>query len=102
MYLCIKNTHLSCTRTNTHTHSHTCKDSYFTLLHTHIQCTHYATHTHAHFVDVRSSKVMKTSTLSPAQDEKDYFQVTDELAKENSHFAMSEALLTVVEQVSYS
>jgi hypothetical protein len=51
--------------------------------------------------EVRSSKVMKSSTLSqqPLHDEKDYFQVTDELAKENSHFAMSEALLAVVEQV---
>lgn len=43
---------------------------------------------------------MKSSTLSQQpHDEKDYFQVTDELAKENSHFAMSEALLAVVEQV---
>lgn len=53
------------------------------------------------FAEVRSSKAMKSSTLSqqPLHDEKDYFQVTDELAKENSHFAMSEALLAVVEQV---
>ena len=34
-------------------------------------------------------------------EEKDYFQVTDELAKENSHFAISEALLAVIEQVLY-
>ena len=33
-------------------------------------------------------------------DEKDYFQVTDELAKENSHFTLSEALLAIIEQVS--
>ena len=31
--------------------------------------------------------------------QKDYFQVTDELSRENSHFSLSEALLTVVEQV---
>jgi hypothetical protein len=29
---------------------------------------------------------------------KDYFQVSDELSQENSHFTLSEALLTVVEQ----
>ena len=52
--------------------------------------------------DLRSSKVMKSSTLNQPRDEKDYFQVTDELAKENSHFAMSEALLAVVEQVRYN
>ena len=32
-------------------------------------------------------------------DHKDYFQVSDELSRENSHFALSEALLTVIEQV---
>lgn len=41
----------------------------------------------------------KAGTLpSPASD-KDYFQVSDELSKENSHFALSEALLSVIEQV---
>jgi len=30
---------------------------------------------------------------------KDYFTVTDELSKENAHFALSEALLVVIEQV---
>ena len=39
------------------------------------------------------------SLTASSQEEKDYFQVTDDLAKENSHFALSEALLTVVEQV---
>lgn len=39
-------------------------------------------------------------TVSVAMETKDYFQVTDELSKENSHFALSEALLAVVEQVS--
>ena len=33
--------------------------------------------------------------------QKDYFQVTDELSRENSHFSLSEALLTVVEQVLF-
>ena len=32
--------------------------------------------------------------------QKDYFQVTDELSRENSHFSLSEALLCVLEQVS--
>ena len=32
---------------------------------------------------------------------KDYFQVSDELSQENSHFTLSEALLTVVEQVQH-
>lgn len=38
------------------------------------------------------------SLSSLPQDEKDYFQVTDELSQENSHFALSEALLAVIEQ----
>lgn len=33
---------------------------------------------------------------------KDYFTVTDELSKENAHFALSEALLVVIEQVQCS
>ena len=43
---------------------------------------------------------MKSTSPNQDPNEKDYFQVTDELAKENSHFALSEALLAVVEQVS--
>ncbi len=39
---------------------------------------------------------------SPPRDEKDYFQVTDELALENSHFTLSEALLSVIEQYKAS
>lgn len=35
----------------------------------------------------------------PMAEEKDYFTVTDELSRENSHFALSEALLVVIEQV---
>lgn len=35
---------------------------------------------------------------SPPRDEKDYFQVTDELSQENAHFRISEALLAVMEQ----
>ena len=31
--------------------------------------------------------------------QKDYFQMSDELSRENSHFALSEALLSVIEQV---
>ena len=50
--------------------------------------------------EIRSSRSVKTSTLSQVPNEKDYFQVTDELAKENSHFAVSEALLAVIEQVA--
>lgn len=45
----------------------------------------------------RSSKSLSGRAASP-QDEKDYFQVTDELAQENSHFSISEALLAVIEQ----
>ena len=37
----------------------------------------------------------------PVAEEKDYFTVTDELSKENSHFALSEALLVVIEQVGW-
>ena len=36
------------------------------------------------------------------QEEKDYFQKTDELTKENAHFALSEALCTVIEEVTHS
>ena len=89
--MCISHTH---THTLAHTHTHTHKHTH---AHTH---THTHTHTHALFVEVKSMRAVKTSTLSQIQDEKDYFQVTDELAKENSHFALSEALLAVVEQVS--
>ena len=35
----------------------------------------------------------------PMAEEKDYFTVTDELSRENAHFALSEALLVVIEQV---
>ncbi len=38
-------------------------------------------------------------TPPPVVDGKDFFQVTDELGKENSHFMVSEALLAVIEQV---
>lgn len=38
------------------------------------------------------------SSRSPPRDEKDYFQVTDELSQENSHFSLSEALVAVIEQ----
>lgn len=44
---------------------------------------------------LRSSKSF--SAHSPPQDEKDYFQVTDELSQENAHLSMSEALLAVIE-----
>ena len=37
----------------------------------------------------------------PMAEEKDYFTVTDELSRENSHFALSEALLVVIEQVGW-
>ena len=37
----------------------------------------------------------------PGQEEKDYFQKTDELTKENAHFALSEALCTVIEEVTH-
>ena len=47
--------------------------------------------------DVRAS--VAGSGGAAVVEEKDYFQVTDELAKENSHFAISEALLAVIEQV---
>ena len=43
---------------------------------------------------------MKSTASNQDPNEKDYFQVTDELAMENSHFVLSEALLSVVEQVS--
>ena len=74
------------------------------------------THTHTHFLslplslsppppfplsEVKLSRTIKSSTLShQVPSEKDYFQVTDELSKENSHFALSDALLAVIEQVS--
>ena len=60
-----------------------------------------ATHTHTNtHPEVRSHHAVKSSTFpAQLQDEKDYFQVTDQLGKENSHFALSEALLAVVEQV---
>ena len=52
-------------------------------------------------VEVKSLRSQKSGTLpSLLPDTKDYFQVTDELSKENSHFALSEALLSVIEQVS--
>jgi run domain Beclin-1 interacting cysteine-rich containing protein len=35
---------------------------------------------------------------SSGSGQKDYFQVTDELSRENSHFSLSEALITIVEQ----
>ena len=41
----------------------------------------------------------KDSSSGGVTGQKDYFQVTDELSRENSHFSISEALLTVVEQV---
>lgn len=41
----------------------------------------------------------KDSSSGGGTGQKDYFQVTDELSRENSHFSISEALLTVVEQV---
>ena len=37
-----------------------------------------------------------------SSDEKDYFQVTDELSQENTHFSLSEALLVVIEQYKAS
>lgn len=41
----------------------------------------------------------RSFTRSPQpRDEKDYFQVTDELSQEHSHFNLSEALLAVIEQ----
>ena len=50
--------------------------------------------------EVKLSRAIKSSTPSgQVPSEKDYFQVTDELSKENSHFALSEALLAVIEQV---
>lgn len=53
--------------------------------------------------EVKLSRTIKSSTLShQVPSEKDYFQVTDELSKENSHFALSDALLAVIEQVSES
>ena len=46
---------------------------------------------------------MKSGTVPASPPEsKDYFQVTDELSKENSHFSLSEALLSVIEQVRVS
>lgn len=48
--------------------------------------------------EYRSSKSVSVQSSPPPQDEKDYFQVTDELSRENSHFSLSEALLAVIEQ----
>ena len=45
---------------------------------------------------LRPSKSFSAHNL--LQDTKDYFQVTDELAQENSHLRLSEALLAVIEQ----
>ncbi|XP_064394629.1 protein associated with UVRAG as autophagy enhancer-like [Halichondria panicea] len=53
----------------------------------------------ANAADTHSTRPLKSGTLPPSvPDTKDYFQVTDELSKENSHFALSEALLSVIEQ----
>lgn len=50
----------------------------------------------------KSTEVLRPSKSFSAhnllQDTKDYFQVTDELAQENSHLRLSEALLAVIEQ----
>ena len=51
--------------------------------------------------ETRSKSVSSPNSLysgSPPRSEKDYFQVTDELSQENSHFSLSEALLAVMEQ----
>ena len=50
--------------------------------------------------DVKQQQQRQQLTTTTAV-QKDYFQVTDELSRENSHFSLSEALLTVVEQVLF-
>ena len=52
-------------------------------------------------VSPTSVLVSPSSSSSAAflhSEEKDYFQVTDELAKENAHFRLSEAFLSIVER----
>ena len=53
------------------------------------------------FLDYRSKSMSSTSSGAAATPthrmEKDYFKVTDELSQENAHFAVSEAMLTVLE-----
>ena len=49
--------------------------------------------------DASPSTTTTATTSTTTASQKDYFQVTDELSRENSHFSLSEAMLTVVEQV---
>ncbi len=44
------------------------------------------------------TELSRSKSVTSLRDEKDYFQVTDELSQENAHFSLSEALLAVIEQ----